>query len=136
VPDGAARAWHLSRDNHRQLQRVPVDAVDPWRTLGIAAQNWMPYAAGGYGNATYHFNGVASTGATIEQADAILNGWYVGGGLEVMLAGHKNWSFGVDYRHFVFTRGTVNATSTPVEPVTVSAHADVVTARLNFHIGG
>jgi hypothetical protein len=36
----------------------------------------------------------------------------------------------------VFTRGTVSTSGPGVEPVTFRAHADVVTARVNFHFGG
>jgi outer membrane immunogenic protein len=106
--------------------------------LGLAMGKWMPYVTGGYANAAYHF--IARTNGTqiqTEEARARVNGWYIGGGVEMALS--HGWTVGIEYRHYDFGDKTVAAFSpagTFIEPAQfVDPTAEVFTIRASWKLG-
>lgn len=106
-----------------------VKEKDIWSVggrAGWAMGNWMPYITGGYANGSSEY--VQLTGGA-DSARARTGGAYIGGGVEWALM--NNWIFGVEYRHYDFSRKTVVTTGT-VEPVNVDPKTDTVVARLSY----
>jgi opacity protein-like surface antigen len=118
-----------------QAKLTDIGNVGP--RLGIAFGTVMPYITGGYARGHYQFNANATTGAgaLVEQGEAWLRGWYFGGGVEMAFAQHAGWVAGVDYRHYSFTAGSVNATNpagVTQEVVRFHPTTDIITARLSY----
>ncbi len=104
--------------------------------IGWAMNQWMPYLTGGYASAAYNFEGRSNAGVLNEVAQARLDGWYFGGGIDMALA--PGWIFGLEYRHYDFNAKTVNATTPAglfLEPALFKATSDSITARLSFLFG-
>jgi opacity protein-like surface antigen len=106
--------------------------------LGFAMGHWMPYLTAGYANAAYHF--IARTNGTqvqTEEARGRVNGWYIGGGVDMALS--HGWTLGVEYRHYDFNDKTVAGFSpagTFLEPVQfVDPSAEVFTVRVSWKLG-
>ena len=67
----------------------------------MAMGKWMPYITGGYANA--HFAQELRSTAQIPtdySSDDRLEGWYIGGGVDMALA--HGWTVGLEYRHYDF----------------------------------
>lgn len=101
--------------------------------MGWASDNWLLSVAGGWAHATLQEQTYrTSTGIVDGGAKADHDGWYVGAGVERVVA--QNWIVGVDYthidlgeeRHFdKFSSGYGD----------ISMTADLVRARLTYRIG-
>jgi opacity protein-like surface antigen len=120
-----------------QAEARMVDIVSAGGRIGWAMGTWMPYATGGFAHGHFNFDAHA-TGASVGQlAKAEPNGFYVGGGVDMIVAG--NLIFGIDYRHYDFSGKTVNSftpVSTFVEPVRFKPKTDAVMARVTVKFGG
>jgi outer membrane immunogenic protein len=113
-------------------------ARDIWTVGGRAGlammDRWMPYIAGGYAGTTERFEAFSiPAGVLVETARARLNGWYIGGGIDVAV--YQNWIFGLEYRHYDFRTKDVNGTTPAgvfLETVRFDSSADTFTARLAY----
>jgi outer membrane immunogenic protein len=110
------------------------DVLSVGPRIGWAMGKWMPYVTGGYANAAYHF--VARTNGTqvqVEEARARLNGWYIGGGVDMALS--HGWMVGLEYRHYDFDPKIASAFSPTglfLEPARFDASSDMVTLRVSW----
>jgi len=112
------------------------DAFTVGGRLGWAIGKYMPYATGGYANAGFSHESVAAfTGLPNLQSRDRHPGWYVGGGVDYMIA--PSWTFGIEYRHYELD----DVISVPHTPQGVPALAsskildstlDTVTARVSW----
>ena len=106
--------------------------------LGWNAGQFLPYATGGYANASVENETLNSGGVTIGSSSNRVGGWYAGGGIDMAL--NSSWKIGAEYRHYEFD--TITATPvdaagapTPAERWSLDSSADTVTARLSFIFG-
>ena len=104
--------------------------------LGWAAGTWMPYLTGGYANARFTDRVTsAATGAVNVVGSERHGGWYIGGGIDWAIA--RDWTIGIEYRHYDFGDefyNRHNGLGTPVlgDNGTVSANLDTVTFRASW----
>jgi outer membrane immunogenic protein len=102
--------------------------------VGYAADRFMPYVTGGWASTKYNFEGRSNAGTLNEVAQTRLNGWFIGGGIDMVI--YQNLVLGVEYRHVDFRTKTVRATN----PAGVflenarfdDARSDSITARLSY----
>jgi outer membrane immunogenic protein len=106
--------------------------------LGWDAGQYMPYVTGGYASASVENDVVNSGGATIESSEDRLNGWYIGGGVDMSLSEHLK--IGVEYRHYEFENDTVtpvnsSGVAVPADRWSLDTNVDSVTGRLTYLFG-
>jgi outer membrane immunogenic protein len=111
--------------------------------LGWAADNWLIYATGGYVRADVDAHDRFPAFSNYDYGtDDHHNGWNIGGGVEYMIA--RNVSLGLDYRHVeldakvhdgVYSYTGSSNGNDPLYSHRVDADVDVVSARLNLHLG-
>jgi outer membrane immunogenic protein len=108
--------------------------------VGVAHDNILAYAKGGYATGTVEFRtSVTSTGVLLTSSSSREHGWTAGVGLEYALWDHV--VLGVEYDYVRLNVGTRNQTPTGVGPAgtqVTDAGVDIqaVTARLSFKFGG
>ena len=111
--------------------------------VGFAQSNWMVYATGGWAFADIESKGLTVPGgAAFFPARADHSGWFIGGGVELLVG--KNAFIGVEYKHISMETerhcagppiGTCLGAAGAFVDRDISADADVVTARLSFKWG-
>lgn len=106
--------------------------------LGFASGPFMAYVKGGYALANATVSGFDGTFADSFSKDRNLNGWFVGGGFEWMIA--PSIALGVEYNYLDF--GSVNVAGiTAVNGFDYSitgldTHMHTVMARISYKFGG
>jgi outer membrane immunogenic protein len=103
---------------------------------GRAFGNWMVYGAGGYANGRIEqFASVTSTGVTLGGNNLRHDGWYAGGGVD-MLVTRVMWSdliLGVEYRHYDFSRrGHPDVSGVAANDHSFRATVDTIMAKATF----
>jgi outer membrane immunogenic protein len=100
---------------------------------GFASGNWLFYATGGYARAAietaFLFNaGGNSFGQTLVHHD----GWYAGGGIDVMTT--SNFVVGLEYKHYDFSAAAHDCPNCggPGNFINANAKVDAVTLRLTI----
>jgi opacity protein-like surface antigen len=119
---------------HSQLD----DILSVGGRLGWAMGKWMPYATGGYASASnpQRFTATATGLPVAATSNGRHNGWYVGAGIDWMVA--KEWVVGVEYRHYDFGDNDVLAFTTagvPIGALNVDLEADTVSLRVSWKFG-
>jgi outer membrane immunogenic protein len=112
------------------------DVITVGGRLGWAVGKYLPYATGGYANAAFSHESVSAfTLVPNLQSRDRHSGWYVGGGVDYIIA--PSWTFGIEYRHYELD----DVISVPHTPAGVPALAsskildttlDTVTARVSW----
>jgi outer membrane immunogenic protein len=105
--------------------------------VGWNGGQFMPFASGGYANASVANDFEDSLGVTNAASEDRLDGWYVGGGVDMAISG--SWKIGVEYRHYEFdtitTTPSAGGAPVPIDRWTLDPSADTVTARLSILFG-
>ena len=108
--------------------------------VGLALNNWLLYAKGGYA-----WTGVKSSFIDSDPAGTTLasgtstgsrNGWLLGGGVEYAL--NNNWSARLEYAHLDFGKATHTALDAGAAPWRFrhKLNADLVRVGLSYKFGG
>jgi opacity protein-like surface antigen len=104
--------------------------------LGWTMGHWMPYLSGGYANSSFSFRARTPTSAAVDDGRTRNDGWYVGGGFDMVVA--PGWTTGLEYRHYDFdnagttTRVAEAASAAPLQPLTQNATVDTLSLRLTY----
>jgi outer membrane immunogenic protein len=107
------------------------DIISVGPRLGFAMGQWMIYGTGGYARAeieTHDFN--FTTGTNFDTASNHQNGWYWGGGLEMLAT--RNFIVGVEYKHYDFQTTLQSSSTAFVANRNVKADADAALLRLTI----
>jgi len=116
--------------------RCHVNDVDRIFTIGPrvgwAADRWMAYGTGGYANAKIVTDTpFVATGVAFDSTSSHHRGWFVGAGVEFILA--RNLVLGVEYQHIDLE--TLRHDGPGVDARDLDADLDLVRARLSFLFG-
>jgi outer membrane immunogenic protein len=109
--------------------------------LGFAYSNLLFYGTGGWAHADIDSRAMLSGAIPLFDAGNNHNGWFAGGGLEVLVA--KNAFIGIEYKHVALDTerhcagpaGTCLGAAGAFVDRDISADADIVTARLSLKWG-
>ena len=108
--------------------------------LGWAMGSWMPYVTGGWASARFDTKLFATAGGTpVAQTSSRNTGWYVGAGVDMIA--FKNWTVGLEYRHYDFGSDTSTAFTTapalivPAAIGSTDATVDTITLRVSWLFG-
>jgi outer membrane immunogenic protein len=119
--------------NNSCLARVN-DILSVGPRLGFAMGNWMIYATGGYARAAIETAFlVIPNGAVFGQNIARHDGWYAGGGIDLLTT--ANLVVGLEYKHYDFSTAAHdcnNNCGAPGNFINANAKADAVTLRLTI----
>jgi outer membrane immunogenic protein len=117
-------------------------SVDQLWTVGpragvVLGNNWLVYGTGGFASGRVRTRSfLTSSGAIFDDLSHRDDGWFIGGGVEYMVAnwGNHAWIFGAEYRHVDL--GTHRFLSVSGVPDTntrdVDTTVDLVAARLSL----
>lgn len=102
--------------------------------VGIAFDRFMVYATGGYATTKLQTRTlVTSTGVVTSASSVRHDGWYIGGGLEILVAklSFADVVMGLEYQHMEFET-VAHAFAAPANDRNMSADADIVRARVSL----
>jgi outer membrane immunogenic protein len=106
--------------------------------LGFAFGNWMAYTAGGYANGRIDQSVIqTSTGVPFSSDEQRHDGWYAGGGIDVLVT-RLSWLdfiLGVEYRHIELSDRT-HPTNFAVSSRVFRATVDTIMAKATFKWAG
>ncbi len=105
------------------------DIIQVGPRVGFAMNQWMVYGTAGYARAEIDSN-LIDTGHVFSRSSAHHDGWYAGGGIE-MLVSH-GFVIGVEYKHFDFRSTEQSVPGTPQDSRKIKADADAVLLRLTI----
>jgi outer membrane immunogenic protein len=104
---------------------------------GWALGSWLPYVTGGYASAKEYTEVDPTPGAAATQSTTTTHsGWYIGGGVDWLLAPH--WVVGAEYRYYQFNSQTATPVSIPggipitANTWTIQPTASTAVLRLNY----
>ncbi|MEO1649813.1 MAG: outer membrane beta-barrel protein [Pseudomonadota bacterium] len=99
--------------------------------LGYATHGVLGYVTGGFAHTELESN--TSNGALFDFVEESMNGYYIGGGAEILII--DNLSLGIEYRRYEFGEERfVSARLPGVDDRDVDLSADSVTARVIYRI--
>jgi outer membrane immunogenic protein len=100
--------------------------------VGFAMGQWMVYGTGGYARYLLETRGVGfpAPGVVFESVSAHHNGWYLGGGLEMLVT--NGLIIGVEYKHYDFGSANNQPKDIPIDTQRVKTTADAVFLRLTI----
>jgi outer membrane immunogenic protein len=100
--------------------------------VGYAINQFLLYGTGGYARYQLETRGVGfpTQGAVFEHVSAYHNGWYLGGGLEMLVTNHV--TIGVEYKHYDFGPADNHPQDIPIDTQRVKTIADAAFLRFTI----
>jgi outer membrane immunogenic protein len=131
--DGATDPCGFGTAGSCQARINDILSVGP--RVGFAMNQFLVYGTGGYARYMLQTRGIFNnSGITFDEGSGHHYGWYLGGGLEMLVT--NGFTIGVEYKHYNFGAANnsiiVNAFSNPLDTERVKTSADAVFLRLTI----
>lgn len=106
-------------------------------TLGVAWNNVMFYGSGGWAGGTVGTQCTNCGGVLLATTSVFRNGWYAGGGADLIAiqTGNVTWLVGAEYQHFAMASALHVIPGGATNNRNVSVTGDLVKAKLTLLFG-